>query len=254
MSLLEGLLAGGVSAAGNLLGGAINTAGQVYANRMNRSGMNRNNALAVQMANTAHRREIKDLKAAGLNPILSVNGSGAQVPQLGFAEQANPLSGLGEGIAGVGDGVSSAVRYATLEKPKVESQIKVNTTTAENLKAQNDNLKKQNQEIESRIDKNRAETFQKFMDSMYPGVLGQGARSLFNSGKGRTPFDVWLEKVYPGFRSNSAKSVKEDDAKVKESKRKLESRLTENFKFSPNGWSRLPRSMRGKDFIMHPYK
>lgn len=205
-TVIDKVLPAGISALGDIVGGSIGSAGQIYANRMNRSQMNRNNALAVQMANTAHRREIKDLKAAGLNPILSVNGSGAQVPQLGFAEQANSLSGLGHGI---GEGVSSAVRYATLEKPKIESQIEVNTSTAQNLKAQNDNLRKQNEEIESRIDKNRAETFQKYMDSMYPGVFGQGARALFSAGKNRTPFDVWLEKVFPDFKpaANSAKTV-----------------------------------------------
>ena len=117
--------------AATLGAGFLSTAGSVYANAVNSATQQRindqnaqlqwainadqieaarmNNETAINLANTAHQREVMDLRDANLNPILSANGSGAAVPsldtpglespQLAAPTITNPLSGLANSLA-----------------------------------------------------------------------------------------------------------------------------------------------------------
>ena len=63
-------------------------------NRANLRNTRLNNELQDKLSRTGHQREVIDLKAAGLNPILSVRGAGAPQPA-SAAAKVEPKPSLG---------------------------------------------------------------------------------------------------------------------------------------------------------------
>jgi len=61
--------------------GGISAFGGYRANKETKSSTARQVAFQERMSNTAHQRQVKDLRAAGINPILSAKLGGASTPQ-----------------------------------------------------------------------------------------------------------------------------------------------------------------------------
>jgi len=92
---------GGIAAGGNIIGGLISAQS---------SRANADHAMDRQreMSDTAHQREVEDLKRAGLNPVLSAGGSGASTPTMASPEGPD-LSGA------VGSGINTALAHKNMK-------------------------------------------------------------------------------------------------------------------------------------------
>lgn len=88
---------------GALVGGLLSNWGSHEQNQASEHMMEKQQAWEMKMSNTAHRREVRDLYAAGLNPILSATGgAGASTPSVSAPSLENEM----------GPGISSALSVA----------------------------------------------------------------------------------------------------------------------------------------------
>lgn len=84
---------------GALIMGGISAYGGYRANKETKSSTARQMAFQERMSNTAHQRQVKDLRAAGLNPILSAKLGGASTPQGGSYTARNIGADFGQGFS-----------------------------------------------------------------------------------------------------------------------------------------------------------
>lgn len=161
----------------SLLAGAAQVAGNVVSNQMSSWQSDHIMDRQLEAANTAHQRQVKDLRAAGLNPILSAGDSGAS----GLNGSMPTVSDFGNTAReAVNSGLAIATAKENLSNTEMDTNLKKDQGS--NLAAERVNIRKQTEIMSQQLQnqKYQNELLRETLPSMIKEAKAKGDWSQVN--------------------------------------------------------------------------